>query len=99
MIQLLGSGGRAAAALYRHSGDCVALHVQLEGRPIARWKQKAKDAARRRLNEVVISSGLQLFERIAASAHNAFNRVIASRADEQLLLVMKTVIRMRTASR
>jgi hypothetical protein len=86
VIQLLGSGGRAAAALYRHSGDCVALHVQLEGRPIG-WKQKAKDAARRRL------------ERIAASAHNAFNRVIASRADKQLLLVMKTVIRMRTASR
>jgi hypothetical protein len=98
VIQLLGSGGRAAAALYRHSGDCVALHVQLEGRPIG-WKQKAKDAARRRLNEVVISSGLHLFERIAASAHNAFNRVIASRADKQLLLVMKTVIRMRTASR
>jgi hypothetical protein len=98
VIQLLGSGGRAAAALYRHSRDCVALHVQLEGRPIG-WKQKAKDAARRRLNEVVISSGLHLFERIAASAHNAFNRVIASRADKQLLLVMKTVIRMRTASR
>jgi hypothetical protein len=41
----------------------------------------------------------RLFERIAASVHNAFNRMIASRADKQLLLVMKTVIRMRTASR
>jgi hypothetical protein len=50
------------------------------------------------VNEVVILRGFQLFERIAASVHNAFNRVIASRADKQLLLVTKTVIRMWTAS-
>jgi hypothetical protein len=50
------------------------------------------------LDEVVILRGFQLFERIAASIHNAFNRVIASRAHKQLLLVTKTVIRMRTAS-
>ena len=57
------------------------------------------NVARRGINEVLISRGLQLFERIAASVHNAFNRVVASRADKQLLLAMKTVIRMRTASR
>ncbi len=47
----------------------------------------------------MISRGFQLFERIAASGHNAFNGVIASRADKQLLLVTKTVNRMRTAPR
>jgi hypothetical protein len=53
---------------------------------------------RRGINEVVILRD-QLFERIAASVHNAFNRVIASRADKRLSLVTKMVIGMRTASR
>jgi hypothetical protein len=78
--------------------NCLPLSGNYRASPIARWKQKAKDPARRGINEVVLR-GFQLFEGIAASAHNAFNRVIASRADKQLLLVTKTVIRMRTASR
>jgi len=40
-----------------------------------------------------------LFSRIAVSVHNALNRVIASRADKESLLVTTTVIRMRTPSR
>jgi len=36
-------------------------------------------AARRSVNEVVILRGDQLFERIAAGTHKAFNRVISHR--------------------
>jgi hypothetical protein len=51
--------------------------------PIARRKQRAKGAACRGINEVVISRRYQLFGRIAASVHDGFDRVIASRADKQ----------------
>jgi hypothetical protein len=63
-------------------------------------KQTAKGAARRGINEAVISRGYQLFERLAMSIHNALNRVVASRADKQLSLVTKiVVIGMRATSR
>ena len=44
-------------------------------------------AARRSVHEVVILRDDQSFERIAAGVHNAFNRVIANRADKHLQLV------------
>ena len=44
-------------------------------------------SARRSVDEVVILRDDQSFERIAAGVHNAFNRVIANRADKHLQLV------------
>ena len=44
-------------------------------------------AACRSVDEVVILRDDQSFEKIAAGVHNAFNRVIANRADKHLQLV------------
>jgi hypothetical protein len=93
-----GSGENLETSTERLPPQLLALVRKLEGKPDTPLEAKGEDAARRGINELVILRGFQLFERIAASVHNAFNRVIASRADKQLLLVTKTVIPMRTAS-
>ena len=90
--------GRKSQTAPAYSGAALLFAL----RPSKQSRRGAKDCGEYRQSAgavAAIKRGFLLFGRIAVRVHNALNRVIASRADKESLLVTTTVIRMRTTSR